>query len=101
MKKSRTEKNSTRGKSIAIDFAHPTAAKVAIAGTFNNWRAEGLPMEQVSAGHWRKELSLTPGRYEYRLIVDGAWVPNPEADETMPNPFGGLNSVLRVNPAPT
>ena len=46
---------------------------------------------------WVKELALPPGVYEYRLVVDGKWLPDPQAGETAPNPFGGLNSVLKVN----
>ena len=45
-----------------------------------------------------KELALPPGRYEYRLVVDGESMPDPLVHETAPNPFGGLNSVLKVAP---
>jgi len=34
--------------------------------------------------------------YEYRILVDGEWMSDPHAVETVPNPFGGLNSILRV-----
>ena len=34
--------------------------------------------------------------YEYCLVVDGRWMPDPQARETVPNPFGGRNSVLKV-----
>jgi hypothetical protein len=34
--------------------------------------------------------------YEYCLVVDGRWIPDPLARETVPNPFGGKNSVLKV-----
>jgi hypothetical protein len=39
---------------------------------------------------------LAPGTYEYCLVVDGQWMPDPLARETVPNPFGGRNSVLKV-----
>jgi hypothetical protein len=39
---------------------------------------------------------LAPGTYEYCLVVDGQWMPDPLAKETVPNPFGGRNSVLKV-----
>lgn len=45
-----------------------------------------------------KELQLPPGRYEYRLIVDGEWIPDLFAEDYTPNPFGGINSVLTVSP---
>jgi hypothetical protein len=54
-------------------------------------------MVPIGVDLWVKELVLPPGVYEYRLVVDGKWLPDPQASETAPNPFGGLNSVLKVN----
>ena len=54
-------------------------------------------MIPVGEGRWVKELALPPGDYEYRFVVDGAWIPDPLAKETVPNPFGEMNSVLKVN----
>jgi hypothetical protein len=30
------------------------------------------------------------------LVVDGHWMTDPLATESVPNPFGGKNSVLKV-----
>ena len=65
-------------------------------GTFNDWRPAVTPMVPLGNGHWSKALTLPPGVYEYRLVVDGAWMPDPRAIETVPNPFGGVNSVLKT-----
>jgi len=54
-------------------------------------------MVSLGDGRWLKELILTPGVYEYRLVVDGEWMSDPRARETVTNPFGESNSVLRVN----
>ena len=101
MKKHKTQKNGNGhiSQSIRIEFTHPTAADVAIAGTFNDWRPEATPMVRVG-DRWLKDLALPPGVYEYRLVVDGAWMPDPHADATAPNPFGELNSVLNVKADP-
>ena len=53
-------------------------------------------MIAVGQGRWAKDLALPPGDYEYRLVVDGQWLPDPQVAETVPNPFGGLNSIRRV-----
>ena len=45
-------------------------------------------------------MALVPGIYEYCLVVDGQWMPDPSATETVPNPFGGRNSVLTVASSP-
>ena len=81
---------------IRIEFTHPTATAVAIAGTFNDWRPDASQMVPLGDGRWLKELALSPGVYEYRLVVDGAWIADPRASETVRNPFGEMNSVLKV-----
>lgn len=82
---------------ICLEFNHPTAATVAVAGTFNDWRPEATPMVPLGDGRWMKRLVLAPGTYEYCLVVDGEWMPDPLARESVPNPFGGVNSTLRVS----
>jgi hypothetical protein len=103
MKKQMKEKNGNgngNGQTshrIRIEFTHATASQVAIAGTFNDWRPDATQMVALGGGRWLKELALSPGVYEYRLVVDGAWMADPRARDTAPNPFGGLNSVLKVD----
>jgi 1,4-alpha-glucan branching enzyme len=99
MKKNKSHRNGNGevSKSIRIEFDHPTASAVAIAGTFNDWRPDATQMIRVSDSRWMKDLALPPGMYEYRLVVDGVWIVDPRARETAPNPFGELNSVLRVS----
>jgi hypothetical protein len=54
----------------------------------------------VGDGRGQKETVLPPGTYEYCLVVDGEWMPDPQARETVPNPFGGRNSLLKVPDSP-
>lgn len=68
-----------------------------MAGTFNDWRPGVTPTVSLGDGRCVKALVLRPGVYEYRLMVDGEWMPDPRASETAPNPFGEMNSVLEVN----
>ena len=79
-----------------FEFSHPTAVTISVAGSFNDWRPGAAPLISMGAGRWIKALVLPPGTYEYRLVVDGEWMPDPRAEEAAPNPFGGLNSILRV-----
>lgn len=81
---------------VHFEFTHPTARTVCIAGTFDHWRPDAKPMHSQGGGRWLKETELVPGTYEYCLVVDGKWMPDPLAQETVPNPYGGRNSVLRV-----
>ena len=82
---------------IHIEYMDNVAESVALAGTFNEWRPEATPMIAVGEGRWVKDLTLPRGIYEYCFVVDGIkWAPDPQATESAPNPFGGVNSVLRV-----
>ena len=81
---------------VRDEYEHPTAGAVCIAGTFNDWHPRATSMIPLGDGRWRKELTLSPGDYEYCLVVDGRWLPDPLAAETVPNPFGGLNSIRKV-----
>ena len=99
MKDRRNHKADAGGQpapTIWLEFSHPTAAAVCVAGTFNDWRPEATPMVPMGDGRWMKKLVLAPGSYEYCLVVDGEWTPDPIAKETVPNPFGRVNSVLQV-----
>jgi 1,4-alpha-glucan branching enzyme len=89
--------NGSASQTVRLEFIHPTAKSVLIAGTFNDWHPGVTEMVPVGEGRWVKDLVLVRGVYEYRLVVDGAWMADPRASETAPNPFGEENSVLKVN----
>jgi len=79
---------------IRLEISKPGAQSVAVAGSFNSWQPEQANV--TGNGGWVKELAISPGRYEYMLVVDGQWMADPNAKEFAPNPFGGQNSVLVV-----
>jgi 1,4-alpha-glucan branching enzyme len=71
------------------------AKTVSVAGTFNNWDPKGVPLNKIGDA-WDTTISLPRGRYEYKFVVDGKWLPDPSARESVANPFGSRNSVLSV-----
>lgn len=81
---------------VHFEFNHPTATSVCVAGSFNNWEVATKPMHPLGEGRWEKRTVMPAGTYEYRLVVDGQWVSDPLARETVPNPFGSTNAILRV-----
>ena len=81
---------------VCLQLTWPGAQEVCSAGSFNDWHPSVTPMIRLRDGQWAKELSLAPGRYEYRFVVDGQWVDDPAATELIPNPFGTANAVLVV-----
>ncbi len=85
---------------VHFEFTHPTAVAVSIAGCFNHWQPEAKALHPSGGGRWLKDTVLAPGIYEYCFVVDGQWMPDPSARDTVPNPFGGRNSLLRVTGTP-
>ena len=85
---------------VRFEFTHSTAPTVCLAGTFNHWQPEAKTLHPAEGDRWLKETVLAPGRYEYFFIVDGHWMPDPLAKESVPNPFVGRNSVLRLASSP-
>lgn len=71
-----------------------------VAGGFNNWDPAATPLSPKEGGCWEAIVGLPPGSYEYRFVIDGQWLPDPGNPRSVPNPFGGLNSVRDVAPPP-
>lgn len=83
-------------QSVRFEVHLGGAREVCLAGTFNDWQPASLPMVDLGQGRWGKELMLPPGTYEYLLVADGRWLPDPAATLSVPNPYGGSNSVVIV-----
>jgi 1,4-alpha-glucan branching enzyme len=86
-----------RPGTVSFELVKPGAKQVYVAGSFNNWKPETSPLIPKDDGRWVGDMAIKPGRYEYLFVVDGQWVPDPNAKETVQNPFGGLNSILGVS----
>lgn len=81
---------------VTFKIEAPVANQVSVAGTFNGWNPSATPLFRDSSGMWMLQMSLSPGTHEYRFIVDGAWLEDPRAARSVPNPFGERNSVVVV-----
>ncbi len=70
---------------------------VALVGNFNNWDKDYDFMYPVGLGEFEFVISLNPGVYQYKFVIDGTeWIPDPSCPERWPDSMGGDNSVLRV-----
>lgn len=76
----------------------PGARSVAVAGSFDQWDSEGMPLSPVGDGWWEARIVIVPGTYEYIYIIDGEWTTPPEAKLTVNDGFGGRNGILEVLP---
>ena len=82
--------------SATFTLVAPKASKVALTGSFNSWSKSGTPLKKDRNGTWKTDLSLKPGRYEYKFIVDGQWWTDPVNRNTVRNPLGSENSVVEI-----
>ena len=83
-------------KKVQFEILAPAAQEVYLAGDFNNWDASSNPMKKDKKGIWKITLSLKPGTYEYRFLVDGNWENDPACCDSVPNEFGSQNCVRIV-----
>ncbi|MBW2230185.1 MAG: AAA family ATPase [Deltaproteobacteria bacterium] len=86
---------------VVVRFRDEAAGDVRIAGDFNGWVPDKGVRSSIEAEGparvWTKVLTLSPGTYQYRYIVDGEWRVDPENPESTPGPMGQPNSVLHVS----
>jgi chromosome partitioning protein len=80
---------------ILFTVEAPNAFEVQIAGDFNDWTPERTIMEPKGRV-WRALLQLAPGRYRYRYVIDGLWMPDPLNPLFEPSQFAGEDSVVVV-----
>jgi chromosome partitioning protein len=85
------------GEGLYLTRHDVTPDAVRVAGDFNAWAPDsGVMLQLHEDGGWTKFVPLKPGRYEYRLIVDGHWQPDPLNPKRVANSMGSVNSVLEV-----
>jgi chromosome partitioning protein len=84
------------GDSVIFVASYPQANTVQIAGDFNNWQPEKTSMKKTGDGTWQARIPLVKGTYHYRFVIDGHWEHDPHNEAREPNPYGGVNSVLKV-----
>ncbi len=82
-------------------FVQPLTSglRVSVAGDFNGWSATASVLKRNEAlGVFELCQQLRPGRYRYRLVIDGRWTADPFNDQSEPNEFNELNSIIEVEP---
>lgn len=72
-----------------------SASKVYLSGTFNGWSHTGNPMRKTDTG-WELPVYLNDGMHEYKFIVDGNWITDPQNQKQKQNEHNSYNSVLTI-----
>ncbi len=85
---------------VRFELVAPTADRVSLAGSFNDWRPEGVELTRnAETGVWTGTVPLRPGEHQYMFVIDGAeWIPDPDAHAQVDDGFGQTNSVIVVGP---
>jgi 1,4-alpha-glucan branching enzyme len=86
-------KKTVNVKFVLLDLG---AKQVSLSGDFNGWSPSATPMKRNDDGHWEATVALAPGRYEYKFVLGGDWIPDPLARQNVWNSRGTLNSVVEV-----
>ena len=91
------EKEKKRGLNVEFVLKAPEARNIFLLGDFNRWDPETPPMKPDEKGLWRLRISIPPGRYEYKLLIDGKWCLDGNNPHRVTNPFGTENNVLLIS----
>ena len=81
---------------IRFSIDAPQASDVRVTGSFTGWSYEGIGLQRDEDGVWSHVVEVPAGEYEYRFILDGVWVKDPNNLESITNEYGQENSVVVV-----
>jgi len=75
-----------------------SAHKANLAGDFNNWDIESIPMKKIKGGGFSVSVDLKKDHeYQFKYLIDGrSWLNETEADKQVSNEFQSENSVVVV-----
>lgn len=80
---------------VKFSFAPGNGSKhIEVAGDFSDWQP--MAMKKQKTGGYSVTVPLSQGNHEYKFVVDGEWVVDPDNNAWALNPYGTLNSVAQV-----
>ncbi|PWA05046.1 MGH1-like glycoside hydrolase domain-containing protein [Flavobacterium psychrotolerans] len=87
---------------VSFEFSYfsEKAKNVAVAGSFNNWSTEALPMKQGIDNVWRASIEIEPNYYYYKIVVDGNWIPDPNNPLKINDGGTSFNSIVKIGNPP-
>ena len=83
-------------RKVTFAVKAPFATEIILSGDFNHWHPSLHTMKRDDSGLWKLTVYLLPGKYEYKLQVDGRWWEDFSDGKTVRNTFGTLNKVIVV-----
>ena len=93
---SKPRQTKTKKRRVTFRLEASEAREAILVGDFNSWDVTKHIMKKDNRGRWTKIITLAPGNYEYKFLVDGEWQNDPANDQMIPNSFGTLNNIMNV-----
>jgi 1,4-alpha-glucan branching enzyme len=94
--KKRVTVKKKKTKKVNFTMVAPEAQNIFLAGNFNGWDINSHPLKKGAKGIWKASMSLMPGVYEYRFLVNGEWQNDPNCTSFVPNSYGSENCVITL-----
>ncbi len=84
------------GDSVTFIVYRPNAREVAVAGSFNDWQPTPMFRKRDNPALWGFRCNLPAGTYQYKYVIDGEWIVDPENYHVHTDAGGNVNSLLAV-----
>jgi 1,4-alpha-glucan branching enzyme len=82
---------------VRFSVSAPGSTSVTIVGNFNGWSDQATPLKDDGKSVWSVTLPLKKGlKYEYKFVVDGYWIADPDNPDFENNGSGSVNSLIKV-----
>jgi 1,4-alpha-glucan branching enzyme len=83
---------------VTFSVEAKTANQASVVGDFNNWSLEEGALSKLKNGTFKATFELNKDAiYEFKYVIDGVFVNEPEADSFKWNDYAGAeNSVLAI-----
>jgi hypothetical protein len=89
-----------RADTVQFALHAPRARQVFLAGEMTDWDKGKQAMTRDADGVWRLSVTLAPGQWIYKFVVDGRWVHDPGTSEHDADGRGGQHSFVFVGEGP-
>ena len=92
------KKTAPKTQRVTFSVRAEAGSKVFLAGSFNDWNLTAKELtDKKNDGVYAVTLTLVPGDYQYKFVIDGTWCADPECADWVQNDLGTLNSVKHVS----
>jgi 1,4-alpha-glucan branching enzyme len=83
---------------VTFSVEAKSASEASVVGDFNNWSLEEGALSKLKNGTFKATFDLNKDTiYEFKYVIDGVFVNEPEADSFRWNDYAGAeNSVLAI-----